>query len=921
MMSIVLKKRLIKKQKGHADMNFLWTIVCKLAWMGLSLRYKIEVKGLDQLKKFSFSSSSGILFMPNHPAHMDPVMIFTLLWPKFRMRPIVTEYIYRLGILKPFMKTTKGIPIPSFTTSVNQFKIKKAKQALAELSEGLKNKENFIIYPSGRLKHSGEEVVGGSSGAHEIIQECPNANVVLIRTSGLWGSSFSRAILGVSPDLPKTILQGIKTLLKNGIFFSPRRKISIEIVVQPETLPRTGTRLEFNRYLESFYNQYPDGSGNIVSQEPLQLVSYAFWKNQLPTILNHEKQQTRKQAVKISEETQEKVFKEIRKILGNPKLQIHSNQQLTTDLGMDSLNVAETIAFLAQKFDAEDVHPEDIETVKDLLEIAEVAKNTPKTKKVSGLYSFPEEVGRNDPLPPTGDTLAEAFLQSCDRMKDFIACGDDMSGIITYKKLKKSALVLAKHFQKIPQTHVAVLLPASLGAYLVIFALQLANKVPVMLNWTLGPRYLEEMLRISGSDKVITSWKFLERLSHVDFGDIIDKVELLEDIRTSLSLKTKLSGVLLSMMPSKRVLKSLNLQNKDKKDPAVILFTSGTEALPKAVPLSHDNILSNQRSLLTAVKLLSSDCFYSILPPFHSFGFSVAGTLPILSGIKAAYFPDPTDSFALAEGIKRWKISLFCAAPNFLKGLFFAAKPHELDTIRLFISGAEKASNDLFTFISKLKNKPQLVEGYGITECSPVLTVTPLDLPPKGVGKLIPGIEACTIHVETEQKLPKGSEGEICVRGPNVFYGYLGNPRAPFIEIDGLQWYRTGDIGYFDADGFLILSGRLKRFTKLGGEMISLGAIEDTLCQELFSKGIKPKEGPLLAVLARELPNQKPEIIVFATCDLNREIANDLLIQAGFSRLVKISYVYQIEEIPLLGTGKTNYRQLQTQITHEAPSI
>ena len=339
------------------------------------------------------------------------------------------------------------------------------------------------------------------------------------------------------------------------------------------------------------------------------------------------------------------------------------------------------------------------------------------------------------------------------------------------------------------------------------------------------------------------------------------------------------------------------------------------------MPLSHENILSNQRSILTAVKLISTDCFYCILPPFHSFGFSVAGTLPIIAGIKAAYFPDPTDSFALAEGIKRWKITLFCGAPNFLKGLFFAAKPQELDSIRIFISGAEKASKDLFTYVDNLKNKPKIIEGYGITECSPVLTATVLDLPPKGVGKLIPGVEACTIHVETEQKLPYGSEGEICVRGPNVFYGYLGNPRAPFIEIDGLQWYRTGDIGYFDTDGFLILSGRLKRFTKIGGEMISLGAIEEVLTQALLAKGFKPKEGSLLAVLARELPNQKPEIVVFATCELNKDLANDLLAQAGFSRLVKISYVYNIDEIPLLGTGKTNYRQLQTQITHEAPSI
>lgn len=895
-------------------MIFLWKLLTKLAWAVLSLRYKFEIKGLDQISNGSLSKKGGIFFMPNHPAHMDPLFLFLLLWPKFRMRPIVTEYIYRMSFIKPLMKITKGLPIPSLTTSVNQIKVKKAKEAIQAVADGLKKNDNFILYPSGRLKHSGVEVVGGSSGAHEIVQQCQDANIVLIRTSGLWGSSFSRAILGVSPNLPKTMLQGIKTILKNGIFFAPRRKITIEIELDPKGLPRDGTRVEFNRFLENWYNRYPDASGNIHTEEPLQLISYSFWKEDLPKIVSQNSEKSDHQRIAISQDTESKITKEIRKILGNPNLKIEPGMHLTTDLGMDSLNIAEMIGFLAQKFDLEDVHPEDLETVNDIYVMGELSKKTLKKSKSTGTTRFPEEKNRPSPSAPYGKTLTEAFLNVCQKMNNYIASGDDISGLMSYKKMKRSALILASYFRKIPESKVAILLPASSGAYIVIFALLLANKVPVMLNWTLGPRYLDEMMRISGAKTAISSWRFLEKISHVEFGNLIDHLDLLEDIRGKLDLKTKLKGLLLSFRSPRSILKSLKLQNQSENDTAVILFTSGTEAVPKGVPLTHKNLITNQRSTVQCIDINPNDVIYSILPPFHSFGFSIAGTLPILAGLRVAFFPDPTDSFALAEGIERWKVTLFCGAPNFIKGLFYSAKPKQLASVRLFVSGAEKAPSELYEFVDKLQTNAKLTEGYGITECAPVLSLTRLNLPPKGVGHLLPDIEACTIHPETYALLKPGEEGEICVRGPNVFNGYLENSRSPFIEINGKNWYRTGDIGHFEKDGTLILSGRLKRFTKLGGEMISLGAIEEVLNAELSKQNTKPADAPILAVCSDERPNKKPEIIVFTTTDLTRDSANEILNNAGFSRLIKVSQVRKVVEIPLLGTGKTNYRHLQTLI-------
>ncbi|HSX14015.1 MAG TPA: AMP-binding protein [Chlamydiales bacterium] len=888
-----------------------WNLLKYLFLAILRLRYTIKVTGSDQLKRLS--KEGGILFMPNHTAHMDPLFLFILLWPKYRIRPIVTEHIARISFMKPLMNITKGISVPSLSTSVNALRVKLAKEAVQSVTDGLKKNDNFIVYPSGRLKETAKEVIGGSSGAHEILQQCPDAKVVLIRTTGLWGSSFSRAITAQSPDLPKTLFNGIKTLLKNGIFFTPRRKVTIEFELASSDLPIKASRVDFNRYLENWYNRYEDEEGKIDHEEPLKLVSYAFWKKDIPQVVQFNEPIKKKQNIQIQKETEEKVYREIRRLVGNANLKIEPQMNLSTDVGMDSLNIAEIIAFLAQKFRTEEIHPEEIVTVRDVLEAAEHAKT--ERKAAASSFTFPEEKNRPFPVSPMGDHFAECFLNICQKMGNFVACGDDVSGITTYKRFKRAALVLAAYFEKIPGDKIAILLPSSTGAYLTIFALLLANKTPVMLNWTLGPRYLEEMVRISGSTKVISSWLFIDRASHVDFGNIIDKMELLEDIRNHLSLKLKLKRLFLSFRSPSAILKSLKLKNKDPKDTSVILFTSGTEAMPKGVPLSHANIIQNQKSTMQCIQLKSTDIIYSILPPFHSFGFSVTGILPLLAGLKTAFFPDPTDSYALAEGVERWKITLFTGAPNFIKGLLHAAKPGQLSTIRLFVSGAEKASPELYNTVANLGSNAVITEGYGITECSPVITINRLNLPPRGVGHLLPDIVACTIHPETLELLPQGSEGEILIRGPNVFSGYLENPRSPFFEIEGKKWYRTGDIGYFDQDGYLILSGRLKRFVKIGGEMISLGSIEHALLEGLLKKGMTPSsDSPLLAVCALEKEEAKPEIIVFTTIDLSKEEANSILMESGMSRLIKVAQVRKIVEIPLLGTGKTNYRQLQDQI-------
>ena len=892
-----------------------WLIGSFLAFFGrfiFSLRYKIKIVGRKNLKKKNFNKKSGILFLPNHPALVDPIFITMLLWPRFKVHPLVVEYVYRQTGINAIMRLVKAYSIPNLDTSLNEIKIRSAQGVIEKIITGIKEKENYVLYPSGRLKHTGKEIVGGASATQAILQECPDTNIVLIRTTGLWGSSFSRAYTGRSPDFKSTVKKNVKDLFKSLIFFMPKRKVTIEIELPGEDFPKKGTRLEINRYLEKWYNQYPIDDKR-VENEPLMKVSYSCFKKKFYEIKVKEKRKERLGERKYSSKIEETIFSELSR--RQPDVEVKEDMHLSADLGLDSLDVAELITFINVHFDVGEIHPEDIETVRDVLEVASGRKIQRKPQEPLSTYTWPKDAKRKEPILPQGKTIVESFLFMCDRMKNHPACGDDMVGVLTYKRMKLAALALSHEIKKMHGTHIGVLIPSTAGTYIVILAILLAKKVPVMLNWTLGPRYLNHMVSLTHTKSVISSWRFLERLSNVEFGALTQKLHLLEDIKKQITKTVKLRAFFQSKKKAKTLLNSLKLDTIKEEDEAVILFTSGTEANPKGVPLTHKNILSNLKEAMGGVTVTSKDILFGILPPFHSFGFSVAGLFPLLCGMRVAYSPDPTDSYTLAECIARWKITLLCAAPSFLKGILQAATKEQLKTVHLFVSGAEKAPKQLYDKVAKLGNDKKLLEGYGITECSPILTLMRENKKPVGVGELLPGIEFCTVNPETHKKLPSvHDEGEMCVRGPNIFSGYIGKQKDPFLMIDGKKWYCTGDLGYLDKEGNVILSGRLKRFTKIGGEMISLGGIEEIILKTLHVRNVDLGEGAPIAVLALEKEEGKSELILFTTLDLTKAEVNTILREAGCSRLIKISEVKKIDQIPLMGTGKIDYRFLQKMI-------
>lgn len=882
----------------------------------LSLRYEIKVHGLKGIAKRKLKKESGILFLPNHPAEIDPVILFTILMKNFSPRPLVVEHFFYGGGLSFFMKLAKAFPIPHVETTANEWKLRQVEKAFATVKDGLRNGQNFLIYPSGSLKREGYETIGGSSFIHKLIHECPDVKIVLIRTTGLWGSCFSRALTGEVPDFWTSFKHGVSILLKNKIFFVPKRKVDVEFEIDPKEFPRNGSRLEINKFLEGWYNSYKDEEGNVSIDEPLKLVSYKRNQEVYPEVQKKKLVETKAVKVDIPFEVKRAVTEKIAEIAEMNPIKVKEEAVLASDLALDSLDVATIYTFLDEQYGVRDLKPESLQTVFDVMKAASGSFQVEEMQQEVSLVKnfWPVEDDRPSVENPDGSTLQEAFLRVCERMQNYTACADGNSGILSYKKLKLAALVLSQKIKKYEGKYIGVMLPSSVGTYLTIFATLLAGKIPVMLNWTAGIRSLEYAVSLLNLEVVLSSNKFLSKIESLELGDLDKVLVTLEDIKHSLGFKDKIKGLFLSRKKPSKLYKDLGLAATVREDdPAVILFTSGTETYPKAVPLSHRNILENQKAALSCVTFTRKDIFYGILPPFHSFGFNVTGILPILAGLKVYYSPDPTNPKTMAREVFDWKITVFCCAPTFFKNLFAVAAPKQLRSVKLFVTGAEKAPKELFEAVRRLGPSHQITEGYGITECAPMVTMCRLDKPAAGVGQAFPNIELCVIDPETEKELPEGQIGEICISGPSVFNGYIGDIRKnPFILLKGKKWYRSGDLGHLDAQKNLILGGRLKRFVKIGGEMVSLNALEEEIMDASRKKGwIKEEEEEKVSsAIGVDETKDRPVIVLFTTFDVTKEEVNAALRDSGFGRIMKISSVKKLDEIPITGTGKIHYRKL-----------
>lgn len=873
--------------------NLLVHILKAIIWM----RYRVRITGLDNVES---KGKKGILFLPNHPALIEPIILASYLYPKFRVRALADESQAERFFIRYLSRRINVLTIPDLTESGSK-STGKVREVIDQCVEALKNGDNLILYPAGRIYRQNSEQLGANSAVERVINALPETRVVLVRSKGFWGSGFGWAS-GYRPFVLPVLLKGLKSILLNGIFFTPRRKIDIELV-EPEDMPRHADRKEINTYLEAFYNK---------TVERNTYVPYTIWERGGTRILPEpEKTSLKDASLQVSPVVQKQVIHKLQDITGVNE--IRSDMLLEKNLGMDSLSIVELITWLETEYGFSDIEVDSLRSVEDVLLAASgLAVSTGEKKSLriqAKWFNNPPDPCRPENLKAM--TITNAFLCHARRQPDKVAIADQIAGVKTYREMVLAIMILKKHFMRLEGGYIGIMLPASATVSIVYLAVLFSGKVPVMINWTQGIRNIRHSLDSLKVKHIIIAQALVTRIESqgIDLNEIKKDFVLLEELRKKIGLLDKLSAFVKS-----RILWS-ELTNTSIHETAAVLFTSGSESLPKAVPLTHKNILTNISDAYECFTISDKDSILGILPPFHSFGLTVSMILPLALGSRVVFYPNPTHGGALGDIINAYKITILLGTPTFLNGILRASNSEQLESLRLVVSGAEKCPEHVYDLLSGICPQVKVLEGYGVTECSPVISVNHESNPQNGtIGKVMSSLEYVIVHSESGKLLPRGCEGMLLVRGDSVFDGYLKyEGSSPFVEYEDKMWYKTGDLVVEDEKGTLTFRGRLKRFVKLGGEMVSLPAIESVLVKHFTSSD---SDGPELAVVATP-DEQKPDIILFCIREITRESANNIIRQSGLSGLHNIREVKQIESLPLLGTGKVDYKALTNLLVSE----
>jgi len=468
--------------------------------------------------------------------------------------------------------------------------------------------------------------------------------------------------------------------------------------------------------------------------------------------------------------------------------------------------------------------------------------------------------------------------------------------ILNYTDLIRAAFALGRRLSRVtaPGEHVGVLLPTSLGAVATFFALQAIGRIPVMLNFSAGPRNVRSACASAGVKRVLTSRRFIAqgRLEElVEDLSAVAQITWLEDVRKRIGAAERAYALMAAALPRTFAAKP------DPDAPAVILFTSGSFGAPKGVVLTHANLLCNVAQVADHIALDPDWVWFNPMPMFHSFGLTGGLLIPLLNGLRAFHYPSPLHYKTIPGLVRETGASVLLSTDTFLNQYARSSEADELSALTFVCCGAERVRAETHQMIAE-RFGVQVVEGYGVTEASPVVAVnTPQDNRPGTVGRLVAGIET---RIEPVEGIEVG--GRLLLRGPNVMAGYLGEDGR--VEAPPGGWYDTGDIVDIDADGFVRILGRAKRFAKIGGEMVSLAAVEE------LAAGAWPENRHAVVSVADA---KKGERLVLVT-DRQDADAPALLAYAksvGAPELAVPRRILKLGEVPMLGTGKTDYVAIQ----------
>jgi acyl-[acyl-carrier-protein]-phospholipid O-acyltransferase/long-chain-fatty-acid--[acyl-carrier-protein] ligase len=528
-------------------------------------------------------------------------------------------------------------------------------------------------------------------------------------------------------------------------------------------------------------------------------------------------------------------------------------------------------------------------------------------------------------------SLGDAFIDACKSSNNKWAATDSNATPISSKRLLAGAMLFSQHFKQLPQQNVGLLLPTSSAGLISNIACLMAGKTVVNLNYTASPQAYQSAVEQAGIKTVVSSKRFLGKLKTKGFDtDALTAnvtILYLEDLAASFtSRKRSLYFLLASLLPAS-LLKTIFCKHIENESTAAILFSSGSEGSPKGVMLSHKNIMANLKQTADVLNIQGNDAIMASLPLFHAFGLTVTCFMPLVEGIPVVCHPDPTDAVGIGKAVAKHKVTMLCATATFLRLYSRNRKLHPLmlDSLRLVIAGAEKlpqATRELF----ENRFHKVILEGYGCTETTPVASVNINDYlnaddwkvqtghKQGTVGLALPGSTFRIVDPDTLETLATGDEGLILIGGTQIMQGYLNNAEKTaeaIVELDGIRWYKTGDKGKLDEDGFLTIVDRYSRFAKIGGEMISLGEVEQKVRQAL--------NAPEAALVAINLPDAKKgeKIVLLVEGEHDEKQLRQQLLDASMPALLLPTSIYSIEKVPVLGSGKTDFatsRQLAVSL-------
>lgn len=475
---------------------------------------------------------------------------------------------------------------------------------------------------------------------------------------------------------------------------------------------------------------------------------------------------------------------------------------------------------------------------------------------------------------------------------------------LTYKQFRARCFILGRQLKKQTQEKelVGVMMPTTTAGMVTFFALHAYRRIPAMLNFSMGFYNLISACNTAGIKTIYTSKQFIAtaKLEH-----LIDElkqaglcIRYLEDFKDSIRLGNKLAGLLKGAFPS---LAYRLIGNKvDSDSTALILFTSGSEGLPKAVALSHTNVLANCFQMMSRVDFTSKDVFFNALPIFHCFGLTAGSILPLIAGMKCFFYPSPLHYKIIPGLVCENKATIMFGTDTFLTGYARSAEKDDFKSIRYIFAGAEKVKPETTRYWADVLGAT-IYEGYGATEASPVISLNcPLASMPGSVGMILPFME---YKIEPVDGIAEG--GRLFLRGPNVMQGYIFADKPGVIEAPEEGWHDTGDIVTINALGFITIIGRAKRFAKIGGEMVSLTAVE----------GIAASIWPELlnAAIIQKVPGKGERILLFCEApDADKAAFIQKVRALGYSELLVPYQVFAASKIPVLSSGKIDYVSLES---------